>query len=165
MTSLIASSHTLQARCGALEAAYEQIGRTRMAGVPVLNAKLQVQAVGFVVEADEAQVACGVLVTPWFMNLLRLPLDAQVAMLAVGAKAERDCGPQRFEFIGAFEDAVGAFEAASLYSPMFEFADQAAAVATAQEVLRLLRPLPEPAQPAQAARRGFLFGRSAVAAR
>jgi hypothetical protein len=49
---------------------------------------------------------------------------------------------------------------------MFEFADQAAALATAREVLALLRPAPPAAQAARPdsalpvpARRGFLFGR------
>jgi [NiFe] hydrogenase assembly HybE family chaperone len=145
-----------------LEAGFRHIASTRMAGVPVLNPALRVQAVGLLPDAEDTAVAFGVLVTPWFMNLLRVPLndEAGAAMLGVGVKAERDCGARRFEFIGAHEAAVGRYESASLFSPMFEFADQAAAVATAHEVLALLRP-PAAASPA---RRGFLFGRGAVAA-
>ena len=41
---------------------------------------------------------------------------------------------------GAHEaEGLGAWEQASLFSPMFAFADQPAAVATAREVMRLLR--------------------------
>jgi len=141
-------------RIAALESVFRQIAITRMAGVPLLNPRLQVQAVGF---AAHDGVACGMLVTPWFMNLLRLPLDDSVAMLPPLQKAERDIGPRCFEFIGAHEPGLGAFESSSLFSPMFEFEDQAAAVATAREVLGLLRP-----PPAVPSRRGFLFGRPAA---
>jgi [NiFe] hydrogenase assembly HybE family chaperone len=113
-----------------------------------------VQALGF--EAHDS-AACGILITPWFMNLVRLPLDDTVEMLPPLQKAERDIGPRRFEFIGANEPGIGAFEASSLFSPMFEFEDQAAAAATAREVLALLRP-----SPAVPSRRGFLFGRQAA---
>jgi len=145
----------LAARTALLETAFRDIACQRMAGVPVLHARLHVQAVGF--EAAEG-VAVGVLVTPWFMNLLRLPLGDDAAMLPVGAKADREVGLRRFEFIGAHEPVLGAFEACPLFSPMFDFADQAAAVATAQAVLQQLRPEPVPPL------RGFLFGRSASGA-
>jgi [NiFe] hydrogenase assembly HybE family chaperone len=152
----------LAARLALLQAVFEDVAATRMAGVPVLNVRLAVQAVGFEPEAADPAVALGVLVTPWFMNLLRLPLDAtaQATMAAPGAKREHDCGPHRLEFIGALEPALGRYEMSSLFSPMFEFADQAAALATAREVLAQLRP---PAVP-QPARRGFLFGRAAAGA-
>ena len=141
-------------RIAALESVFRQIAATRMAGVPLLNPRLQVQAVGF---EEHAGMACGVLVTPWFMNLLRLPLDESVEMLKPLQKGERDVGSRSFEFIGAHEPGLGAFETSSLFSPMFEFEDQAAAVATAREVLGLLRP-----PPAVPSRRGFLFGRAAA---
>lgn len=92
----------------------------------------------------------GVLVTPWFMNLLRLPLqpvdghDAtalQAAGLApLGHTVVRRYGEHALDFTGAHEaEGLGAWEQASLFSPMFAFADQPAAVATAREVMRLLR--------------------------
>lgn len=181
------ASAPLQARVHALQQTFLRIQRERMADVPVLNPALCVQAVGFEPEstdADPESLALGVLLTPWFMNLIRLPLRPAV-LLAPGAHAPRQVGAQQLDFIGAQEAWLGAgplarYEACSLYSPMFEFADQAAAVATATEVLRLLRsagPAPNPvplarqAAPATVdagplpARRGFLFGRSAAAAR
>jgi [NiFe] hydrogenase assembly HybE family chaperone len=144
----------LAPRIAALESVFRQIAATRMAGVPLLNTRLQVQALGF---ETHNGVAVGVLITPWFMNLVRLPLDDTVETLAPLQKAERDVGPRRFEFIGAHEPGLGAFEASSLFSPMFEFEDQAGAEATAREVLALLRP-----PPAVPSRRGFLFGRQAA---
>ena len=152
---------SLATRLQALEAAFRHIAATRMDGVPVLNPRLEVQAVDFEISEDGSH-ALGVLVTPWFMNLLRLPLQGDVAPLAVRAVAARDIGTHRLDFIGAFEPGVGAFEACSLFSPMFEFANQAAAVATAHEALKELRAAPR--APAQPARRGFLLGRFGAAA-
>ncbi len=151
----------LARRVDALEALFRHIAATRMDGVPVLNDRLAVRAVGF--EAV-GEAACGVLVTPWFMNLVWLPAPDEAA-LAPGASRARVVGPERFDFIGAREDGFGAYEACSLFSPMFEFEDQAAALATAAEVLAILR-APPPAPPEQVAvpaRRALLLGRGAAA--
>lgn len=182
-----------------LERSFRHIANTRMAGVPVLHAALQVRAVGFAPLPDAPGWLCGVLVTPWFMNLLRLPLEpladvtaaAAAGCLDVGRDATREIGGQPLHFVGAYEERLGHYEQCSLFSPMFHFADQAAAVATAAEVMKLLRnppaaasasevapaaiapPAPAqkaaPARPPEAeeprpARRGFLFGRGAPAA-
>ncbi|MDG0854343.1 [NiFe]-hydrogenase assembly chaperone HybE [Roseateles puraquae] len=154
----------LTARVQALEALFRHVQATRMAGVPVLNAALAVEAVGFQpvpVEAGEPPAAVGVLVTPWFMNLVWLPLQPEAGADRVGQARARDVGGTSFEFIGAHEPGLGAYEACSLASPMFEFPDQAQARATAWAVLAELRPA---APQASSARRGFLFGRSAVKA-
>lgn len=157
-----------QSRVQTLEQVFAHIATTRMQGVPVQNPALRVQAVGFAPQADSqgGEWLLGVLVTPWFMNLVYLPqavASAGDAVLGVGLKTSRQIGSQTFEFIGAHEDGLGTFACCSLFSPMFEFADHAAAVATACEVLNLLRtPAPTPpAAPAVEApsRRGFLFGR------
>lgn len=142
-------------RLETLEATFRRIATTRMRGVPVLHAGLSVQAVGFVREPVVAgstsasvplpmPMLMGVLVTPWFMNVLRLPLTAAVdaaaaGLLPVGVTGGRRYGEHHLDFVGAHEPTLGAFEQASLFSPMFSFADQPAAVATAHEVLRLLR--------------------------
>lgn len=146
-------------RVAALEARFRDIAVTRMAGVPLLNERLAVAALGFEPVDDGA---LGVLLTPWFMNLLWLPAADAVAA-APGASRRRAVGRENFEFIGAHEEGLGAYEACSLFSPMFEFEDQAAALATAREVLAQLRQ-PAPPEP-QASRRALLFGRPAAPAR
>ena len=153
-----------QARVEALAQCFERIAHTRMRDVPVQNPLLHVQAVGFARHRwGQEERLLGVLVTPWFMALLRLPLNAPAKALAVGHKLEVALGAQQFEFIGAHEENIGAYESCSLFSPMFEFADQAAAVVTAAEVLQQLRkPVALPDAPALPARRGFLIGRSAA---
>lgn len=147
-------------RAAELEAKFIGIERTRMAGVPVLHRGLRVQALGF--EPADEQAAIGVLLTPWFMNLLRFPLEACASRQGIGRTRSLLVGGEAFDFIGAFEPGFGAYGACSLFSPMFEFADQSAAVATARAVLELVRTAPAPAKSAvPAARRAFLFGRPA----
>ncbi len=153
------------ARVESLEQAFRSIADTRMQGVPVQNRMLRVQAIGFEPLADPAgEMLAGVLVTPWFMNLVRMPLAPDIAgatCLPVGQKARRRFGSERFEFIGADEQGLGAFEICSLFSPMFEFGDHASAMATAAEVLFRLRQPEKPAsdRPAKVpGRRGFLLG-------
>lgn len=177
----------LNERVDLLERTFRHIASTRMAGVPVLHAALQVRAVGFAPQPDEPDWALGVLVTPWFMNLLRLPLQpladptsaSAAGCLEVGRDLQRRIGSEALYFVGAHEERLGHFEQCSLYSPMFHFADQAAAVATAAEVMKLLRtsatasapapatatasvpvatPAAAPAPVERPARRGFLFG-------
>ena len=145
----------LQTQVARLEAVFRDIAATRMEGVPLLHASLQVQAVDFAPE-PEGDFALGVLVTPWFMNLMRLPLGT-AEVLALGQVGPQRLGEHRLRFIGAHEAAFGAYEMCSLASPMFDFADQQAAVATAREVLVRLRAssaqgVPDPH------RRGFLLG-------
>ena len=139
-----------------LEHVFEDISNSRMAGLPMTHPGLRVQAIGFAPYDDAALL--GVLVTPWFMNLVLLPLDEPVERAGIGEMRMRRLGGLEFQFVGASIAGIGAYEAASLYSPMFEFADQHAAVATAVEVLKQLRPETAVAGPV-AARRGFLFGR------
>lgn len=143
----------LAARVQALEATFERIAATRMAGLPLVHPGLAVRAVDFTAAADG--IALGVLVTPWFMNLVRLPLhgEAESLLPAPGRAETLAVGGWTFDFLGQHEPGLGRFAAASLVSPMSEFADQAAAVATARALLEKLRPRP--------ARRGFLFGSAA----
>jgi [NiFe] hydrogenase assembly HybE family chaperone len=150
----------LAARVDALRLCFERIAATRMQGVPILNPALQVEAIGFEPCADEdgAQAALGVLLTPWFMNLIRLPMQGQ-SCAPVGTSSEHRIGKERFEFIGAHEASFGDYEMCSLFSPMFGFADQEAARATAWEVLRTLRAVePAPVTPPRPGRRAFLRG-------
>ena len=150
----------MTARAPRLVEAFDHIARTRMVGVPLLNAALAVEAVGFASQTDAADEhgVLGVLVAPWFMNLIWLPSDASDGTHEVGETRLHVLGGERFEFIGAHEPSVGPYALCSLFSPMFEFADQAAVLDTLRAA-PVAMPAPEPAP----ARRSFLFGRSAIA--
>jgi [NiFe] hydrogenase assembly HybE family chaperone len=119
----------------ALEAAFTSIQDQRMADVPVLNAALRVEAVGFMPWND---YYLGVLVTPWFMNLMLVPQEADNWQLLAGTKANHTFPSGEYEFIAGDESDIGPYEMCSLYSPMFEFENQEAAVATARFVLEVL---------------------------
>jgi len=154
MPETLAAAAALPSPAAALERRYGEILAGPMHDVPMLNRALRVQAVGFRAWGPHW---LGVLVTPWFMNLMRLPLGT-AEVLAPGQVGPQRLGEHRLRFIGAHEAAFGPYEMCSLASPMFEFADQQAAVATAREVLVRLRAssaqgVPDPH------RRGFLLGR------
>lgn len=144
----------------ALQAVHEAIASTRMAGLPVVNPVLRVQVVGMEPVGQEQPCAlCGVLITPWFMNLVWCPADPAGA-LATGRQRTREIGGQRLDFIGAWDERLGSFERCTLFSPMFQFADQDTAVATAEAVLvHLRRPAPARQAPPPAAREGLLARR------
>jgi [NiFe] hydrogenase assembly HybE family chaperone len=153
----------LQARTAALVALFDRVGRTRMQGVPILNPALQVAAIGFEVQnwpaapvqhaqaamnniaiktgqgdalaPDDAPAAVGILITPWFMNLVWFTLVRVDEPGRSGSSRSHAVGSACFDFIAGHEDSFGSYEACSLFSPMFEFPDQATAVATAHSVL------------------------------
>lgn len=161
---MAAARHALlDARVAALVALYRRVQRERMDGVPLVHPGLAVHAEGFEPEAGGA-AAVGVLVTPWFMNLVRLPLNGDTPMAPAGATRAHVVGTTRMDFIGAHEPEFGPYEVCSLFSPMFEFADHAAAEATAREVLAALRRSDASASP-NASRRTLLFGRAGGAMR
>lgn len=120
----------------AIERAFRAIYRERMREMPFVNTSLEVEAIGFR-EWDRHWL--GVLVTPWFMNLMLVPREA-------GAWPRRPIGePQAYafpagvcEFLEAREAMLGEYALCSLFSPMFEFADHTAARAMAKAVLSAL---------------------------
>ena len=162
------SAQGLQERVSLLEAFYRRVQAERMQGIPILNPALAVEAVGFLLGAPttegEEPVAEGVLITPWFMSLVRLPLQAQPHAGRVGCKTVRDFGCERFDFIGGHEWPLGYHETCALFSPMQGFAGQDQARETALASLALLRPAPPAEVPVAAAqpipaRRAFLLAR------
>jgi len=109
----------------ALEATYRHVAATRMQGLPFVNHALAVEAVGF---APWEGRWLGVMVTPWFINLVLAPLDpAAWHPLRLGAKRRYAFAAGEYEFIGAIEPGVGEFQICSLFSPVLEFDDQATA--------------------------------------
>ncbi len=151
----------------ALEQAFERVQRGPMAGVPMLNPALRVQAVGF---RPWQSHWLGVLVTPWFMNLMLLQrVESAWFPLAERDKRTLVFPAGAFEFIGGCDPVVGDYQACSLFSPMFEFADHGGALATAEAVLEGLFQLPDAAaaapQKPTVSKRNFLFGRKQEAQR
>lgn len=120
----------------ALQARFNQILLTQMHDVPLVNAALRVQAVGFRPWSDHW---LGVLVTPWFMNLLLLP-RVRERWPVIGERESRHYvfPAGVFEFIGSRDAVLGEYRACSLFSPMFDFATPAGAHDTAVAALAAL---------------------------
>ena len=154
----------MEHRIAALVAFYRRVKAERMQGIPILNPALSVEAVGFRMATGDEVVAEGVLITPWFMSLVRLPLAVEGHGGRVGRKRVHAFGAERFEFIGAHDQVLGFHESCALFSPMNDFGHQALARETAQEVVNALTLVHAPPAPAPAVppRRTFLFGRSAA---
>jgi [NiFe] hydrogenase assembly HybE family chaperone len=112
-----------------LEVAFRAVYAERMQGLPFVNPVLSVEAVD-VLRWNGHWL--GVLITPWFMNLMLLPDDhAAWPALRPGEKCEQSFPAGVFEFIAGREDRLGEYLACSLFSPTFEFADQETARETA----------------------------------
>jgi len=119
-----------------------------MLDLPLLHDTLAVEAIGF---RRSGGARVGVLITPWAMNLLRLPDEDPIPEGKVGTR-ELPRGP--VDFLGANEEGIGAYETCSLFSPMHRFDCQEAARAVAFEALSLLlQPGPD-LRPQELQRRG-----------
>lgn len=117
-----------------LETTFNEILDKRMRGLPVVNTVLSVQAVGFN-RVNEDWL--GVLITPWFMNLLLLPgSDSTWREQHPGTKIEKHFPYGAFEFTLGSETQLGKYALCSLFSPMFQFENQAAALTSAQAALQ-----------------------------
>jgi [NiFe] hydrogenase assembly HybE family chaperone len=140
-----------------LEAVFRDIERTRMAGLPILNPALAVEAVDFSIWQGHW---LGVLITPWFMNGMLLPgVQADWQSVADGKWVvwQLPAGERRFYSI--VEPDLGEIHAHSLYSPVSRFSDQVAARAEAQRCLsQLLEAPPDESadECADTGRRAFL---------
>lgn len=119
-----------------IEEVFRTILAERVADIPLINPAIEVEAVGF--ERTSAGWL-GVLVTPWFMNVLLLPAAGDPwRSLAVGEKRRIALPAGVFEFFGGAEEQIGEYLYCSMFSPMDRFADHAGARATALELCRML---------------------------
>ncbi len=117
-----------------LETVFNDILRQRMAAVPVVNSALQVQALPF---RPFQHDWLGLLITPWLMNLLLRPGQSdRWGALVEGDTVSIDFPYGVFAFTVAREKQLGLYASCSLYSPMFEFKQQAVAVTVAQTALQ-----------------------------
>lgn len=120
-----------------LEAAFRRIEAEAMADVPILNPALRVEAVGF---RRWQGHWLGVLITPWFMNLVLAPGEAgRWQSVVAGERLLRKFPAGDFAFLGSEEPEVGEFQSCSLFSPMGRFASQAEAREVALVALEALQ--------------------------
>ncbi|QRM18042.1 [NiFe]-hydrogenase assembly chaperone HybE [Dechloromonas sp. TW-R-39-2] len=138
---------------------FSEIARTRMAGLPICNARLEVEALGFRQTASGHWA--GAMVTPWAINLLCLPGQAEGwPQLAACSKYDWQFPSGNYEFTVAQEDRLGNYHLCSLFSPALEFESHEAARLTALAAAQALfsGPIAVPTEGAAPAptRRAFL---------
>lgn len=135
----------MAARVAALEDAFRK-AEAGFLGTPFHNPALTVEAVGF---RPWGETWLGILVTPWFMNIILLPQDAAAwDALVPGAVKQRHVLPAGdYDFEVGRLDGLGTWQACSLFSPMDSFATHDTAVLTARACLDALFTAEEPPAP------------------
>ncbi len=119
-----------------MERAFNRILHEQMAGIPILNNRLKVQALGF--QKFKGRVI-GILITPWLMNMVMLPgKNDDWSALKLGKKQLHRFPSKTFKFMVNEFDGIGKCQTYSLFSPMNEFINQDHALAAAQSFLDTL---------------------------
>ncbi|MEL6517847.1 MAG: [NiFe]-hydrogenase assembly chaperone HybE [Pseudomonadota bacterium] len=112
---------------------FREIYHAKMRDVPLCNSALQVEAIGFRMHDNRP---IGVLVAPWFMNIVVLPGDGEDwSGLEAGTKEYVNFPSGEYEFLHNTRELTGGYKACSLFSPMSDFKTQAQAVAVAEAVM------------------------------
>jgi len=111
---------------------YRDVAETRMANVPICNAALAVDAIGFAALPWGERL--GVVVTPWFLNAMLCPAASAEPVVA-GSQRRVRLPAGSFTFLAQEAAEIGGFWSCSLFSPMFEFADQTSVLAAAEAAL------------------------------
>lgn len=146
---------------------YRMVAAERMQGLPIVNERLAVEAVGFF---DFGQHRFGVLIAPWFMNMVLLPGGDAWSGLVQGDKVTIALPAGEYEFTMCADDALGrGYLSAVLFRTMIDFPDQSTAREVALDILlRLFDPSDaSPARdrgeaaPPRVSRRDLLRGRAA----
>ena len=138
-----------------LVARYEAIYRERMRDLPIVNPVLAVEAVGFEQWEDQD---LGVLITPWFMNLVLLPGSQRLADLPQGERVECRFPSGACELTVYHDEELGSYLAAVLFRTVADFPDQDVARAVAEEALANILAEPPEEEGEKVSRRGLLTG-------
>jgi [NiFe] hydrogenase assembly HybE family chaperone len=104
-----------------------------MQDLPFLNPALAVEAVGFR-PLNKHQL--GVLITPWFMNLVLLPTMRAGAKFSAGSKITVPLPSGPIEFTAARDDELGTYLTAALFSSVSDIPDQETAREIGWEVMQ-----------------------------
>ena len=125
-----------------LVAAFREIHDERMQGLPIVNPRLKVEAIGFR-DYDEHEI--GVLITPWFINLVLLPGSDEWAASTQGSLVSIALPSGPCELTVCCQDDLETYLAAVLFRSVTDFPDQSLAVAIAEEaLLQIMTPPPPP---------------------
>jgi [NiFe] hydrogenase assembly HybE family chaperone len=114
---------------------YKTVYEERFRGLPIVNAALQVEAVGF---RELAEHEFGALITPWFINLFLLPGTERWHDRPQGSVCTVELPGGKVDFTVSHDEVMGTTLSAAMFGTVTEFPDQAMAREVARETLRLL---------------------------
>ena len=118
-----------------LVAHFERIHEQHMRGLPIVNPRLAVEAVGLR-DFNEEQLC--VLITPWFMNLILWSETGGWDDAGEGELVGIDLPRESLEFTVCRVEETGTFLSAVLFRTTTDFPDQQTAREIAQETIRQL---------------------------
>ena len=150
----------LEHRLGILVRHFKELA-PGMSDLPLYNHKVGVEAVDFL---PFAEMGLGALVTPWFINLVFLPLDAvPYAAEKVGLASTIELPAGQRTFVLGGDELTGLFWSYSIVSPLAETLDHDRAVDVARAGLTQVltkpgnEPVPDGSQKTRS-RREIIFG-------
>lgn len=114
---------------------YRAVYRDRFGDLPIINSRLDVEAIGFR-RLDEH--ALGALITPWFINLVLLPGTDRWQDRVQGSIAAIVLPGGTLDFTVSHDDKLGTILSAALFGTVADFPSQDMARDVAREALRLL---------------------------
>ena len=118
-----------------LAGVYREIGERAMRDLPIFNDKLGVEAVGF---RRFNGAIVGIMVTPWFMNVIASLDEEAFPAREPGSTLQISFPAGEIELAVSDVAAAGRIASCSLFSPMFQFDDMPVACATAAAALEAL---------------------------
>ena len=132
----LAADPFLHPRVTALIELFQRID-AGMRDMPIYNEKIAIEAIGFR-PFGEGELL-GVVLTPWFMNLILLPIEpVPMDMAKIGKSFSVELPVGKRVFVIGGDEAIGLYKAHSLHSPVLNFTLPGQAQAEARRMLALL---------------------------
>ncbi|MCG2575574.1 [NiFe]-hydrogenase assembly chaperone HybE [Dechloromonas sp. XY25] len=146
-----------------LEAHYRHVWQTRMHDLPFVNAALTVEAIGF---ARHEGDWLGVVITPWFLNLLLVSGGGQLwGDIPAGERRYLNLPCGTMQFIADDDPDIGPYQYCPLIAPVDQLPDMATARLVAADAIKTVfgppaslaetPPAPVAEEKTEVSRRGF----------
>lgn len=111
----------MQTQIDKLTQRFQQIDRERMQGLPFYNEQIHVEAIGFQ-KIEPGYV--GVLITPWFINLILLFKQPPQQNAVIGHRCTHALPSGNHDFMIGEDEELGRYDFISLASPVGQFKSQ-----------------------------------------
>ncbi len=134
------SNHVTEDRITKLVTRFTHIGETGMRDLPIYNNHLEVEAVGF---RRTENGWLGVLITPWFINVILMPEQKSASNVPLGNKRTHELASGEHVFTVGEDEELGSYEFITLASPTFKYKSQQAARDISEKALLKLCTPPE----------------------